>query len=268
MSFAVTGVAASLVGLELDGGHARLTLTRARRHNALVPELLADLRAAIAVARQSGARALVLGSSARSFSIGGDIAGFLAHAGSAAELSAYAADLVGELNGAILDLLAFPMPVLTALNGPVTGGSTGLVLASDLVAADPSAFFQPYYVDMGFAPDGGWTALLPDRIGTGAALSVQYLNRRISADEALRLGLVSELAGPGGVEAVIAGWLAALEAKDPRSLSATRAGVWSKERVSVVAARLETERQRFLELVTHPDTLMRMRDFAAGSARA
>jgi 2-(1,2-epoxy-1,2-dihydrophenyl)acetyl-CoA isomerase len=267
VSLAAAEAAGPLAALQLDGGHARITLTRSRRHNALVPELLTDLRAAIAVARQSGARALVLGSAARSFSIGGDIAGFLAHAGSAGELSAYAADLVGELNGAILDLLAFPMPVLTALNGPVTGGSTGLVLASDLVAADPSAFIQPYYVDMGFAPDGGWTALLPDRIGTATALSIQVLNRRISADEALRLGLVSELAGLGAVEAVIAGWLATLEAKDPRSLAATRAGVWPKDRVSVVAARLEAERQRFLALVTHPDTLARMRDFAAGSAR-
>lgn len=258
----------NLAPLELSGGHARITLTRARRHNALVPELLADLRGSIAAAAAVEPFALVLASSARSFSIGGDIAGFLAHSGSADGLAAYSADLVGELNEAILDLLRFPAPVLAAVNGPVTGGSLGLVLASDLVAADPAAFFQPYYVEMGFAPDGGWTALLPERIGTGAALAVQLLNRKLSAEEAHRHGLVTTLSPAGAVDGVIQDWLAALAAKDPRSLAATRAGVWSAPRVAGIAEALERERQSFLSLVTHPDTLDRMQRFAGASAQS
>ncbi|MFX5937574.1 enoyl-CoA hydratase/isomerase family protein, partial [Acinetobacter baumannii] len=81
----------------------------------------------------------------------------------------YAAALIGALTAVILRLLDLPCPLITALAGPVTGGSCGLVFTADLVVMGPRAFIQPYYVDVGFAPDGGWTALLPERIGPARA---------------------------------------------------------------------------------------------------
>lgn len=173
----------------IDGPVAEVVLDRPERHNALVPELLDDLRSAVAgVASVEAVRALVIAAEGRSFSTGGDVAGFAGYEGE--ELAAYARRIVGALHDTILDLFALEIPVVAAVHGPVTGGSLGLVLAADVVVAGPSASFAPWYVRVGFSPDGGWTALLPRRVGHGRAASWQLLNSSVDADMALASGLV------------------------------------------------------------------------------
>ena len=253
-----------LVRLHWRDRVATLTLDRPDRHNALVPELLDDLVGAIGAARDEGARALVLTGAGRSFSTGGDVAAFLEHAGSEAALDAYAARTVGTLNTAILALLAFPAPVIARVHGPVTGGSVGLVLSADLVAMAGEAFIQPYYSEVGFSPDGGWTALLPERIGAAEAIAIQCLNRRIGAEEAVRLGLASVAVPAGDLDGVVGGWLAALADKSAESLAATRRLVWDERRLAGVADRLAAEERSFRALVGRPDTIERMRAFTSG----
>jgi enoyl-CoA hydratase/carnithine racemase len=161
-----------------DGAAARITLDNATRHNALTPTLLDDLRAALSHVRESDARLLVLAGEGRSFSTGGDIAGFLAHADDPGRLRDYAERIVQALNDAILDLLRFPIPIIARVQGATTGGAIGLVLASDIVLATPDAFFQPWYGVVGFAPDGGWTALMGDRIGASRSIAAQARSLR------------------------------------------------------------------------------------------
>lgn len=260
-----------LVHLDWREGAAWLTLDRPGRGNALVPELLAALRARIAEARQAGAGALVLTGRGRAFSAGGDVARFAALADDRDALVDWSREIVGALNAAILDLLAFPMPVIAALNGPVTGGSAGLMLAADMVVMSEDAFLQPYYAQMGFAPDGGWTALLPARIGTARALEVQYLNQRLTAADCLRLGLASETCPPAELEALVRVRLSTLAGMDPGTLAMTRANVWSEEHLAAVAKALQRELDGFLALIARPQTRERMRTFlaplAAGEVR-
>ena len=116
---------------ERVGPVAVVTLDRAQRHNSLVPEFLAEILAALEEVRaSSSARAMVLQANGRSFSTGGDVAGFVAHLDT---LEAYAGRIVGLLNETILALLKLPAPVVAAVQGIVTGGSLGLVLGCDLV---------------------------------------------------------------------------------------------------------------------------------------
>ncbi|MCW5773994.1 MAG: enoyl-CoA hydratase/isomerase family protein, partial [Rhodospirillaceae bacterium] len=166
--------AAALTTLCVKDGVGRITLNRPARHNSLIPELLESLERDIAAS--AGLGAVVLAANGRSFSTGGDVAAF--HTQTEIDRPAYSARIVGALNRVILALFDLPMPVIGRVQGPVTGGSLGLVLACDLVAVTPAAFFQPYYVDVGFSPDGGWTAILPDRIGPARAREVQLLNQR------------------------------------------------------------------------------------------
>jgi 2-(1,2-epoxy-1,2-dihydrophenyl)acetyl-CoA isomerase len=181
-----------LVQVVVEEPVATVVLTRPERHNALVPELLDDLRSAIAeLAAAEGVRAIVLAAEGRSFSTGGDVAAFAAHEGE--ELAAYACGIVGGLHAAVLDLLGLDIPVVAAVHGPVTGGSLGLVLASDVVVCGPGASFAPWYVRVGFSPDGGWTALLPRRVGHARAAAWQLLNRTVDAEAALAAGLVDEV---------------------------------------------------------------------------
>jgi len=251
----------SFVETEFRNGATWLWLNRPDRHNALVPNLVFDLRTAIGEAAAKDPAALVLSGRGSSFSTGGDLGGFLDHARSQIELRAYAELLVGGLHDAILDLLAFPAPVMAAVNGPVTGGSTGLMLAADMVAIADNAFVQPYYSEVGFGPDGGWTALLPDRIGTAKALAIQYRNTRIGATEAVELGLAAGSGTAFMLAEMIDGWVADLGQGFAQTHQVTRQNVWDDPRREAVRRRLDQEKARFLDLIGRQGTLEGMKDF-------
>ncbi|MBL8571476.1 MAG: enoyl-CoA hydratase/isomerase family protein [Phreatobacter sp.] len=254
----------SHVLVDVVDGVATLTLNRPARHNALVPDLMDALNAALDGLSSTPPAVLVLRGAGRSFSTGGDIVAFAGLP--RGERRTYAARLVGALNEAILKLLALPCPVIAAVHGPVTGGSCGFVFASDLVVMGPRAFLQSYYVDVGFSPDGGWTALLPERIGPARAGAIQMLNRRIGADEALALGIAQAAPAANEFEAVIAGWLGTLRSKVAPSLAATRSLLMPPERLRAIADGLERERSRFLDLIETDETEAGMARFLARAA--
>ncbi|NIQ52921.1 MAG: enoyl-CoA hydratase/isomerase family protein, partial [Gammaproteobacteria bacterium] len=66
---------------------------------------------------------------------------------------------------AILEIAFGPVPMVAAVHGVLTGGSLGLVLACDRVVLAAETTIRSWYATVGFAPDGGWTALLPGVIG-------------------------------------------------------------------------------------------------------
>lgn len=229
--------------LDIAEGVARLTLNRPERHNSLIPALLNSLNADLdRIASDRNIRAVVLQATGRSFSTGGDVAGF--HAVPRDQRRDYAEGLVGSLNRAILALLRLPVPVIGRIHGPLTGGSLGLLLACDLAAITPQAFIQPYYTQVGFSPDGGWTALLPARIGTQRAREIQLLNQRVPAQEALQLGLVTACVEATALDATIEGWLEKLKSMQPRSIASTKALLAADS-----AAGLEAELHSFLDLI-------------------
>jgi len=233
-----------LVLLEIADGVARITLNRPRRHNSLVPELVAQLNGALAEVRTHDLAALVLAGAGKSFSTGGDVAAF--HAVPRGQRRAYAETLVGGLHAAILTLVDMPIPVIARVQGPVTGGSLGLVLAADLTAIASPAFIAPYYVDVGFSPDGGWTALLPERIGIARAREIQLLNRRITPDAAVACGIATEAVAAERIDHVIDSWIETLKGKIRGSVLATRELLIPLERRAQVAAGLARELDRFL----------------------
>ena len=240
----------ALVRCETAEGIARLTLDRPQRHNSLVPEFLEELLRGIRDVRDDGAaRTVVLAAEGRSFSTGGDLAAFQ----KAEDIAAYAERIVGLLNQSILALLDLPQPVIARVQGPVTGGSLGLVLAADLVTMAEDAFIAPYYVEVGFGPDGGWSALLPERIGRARTAEIQLLNRRIGAEEAKALGLAQAVRPAGELDAQIEAWVEGLSAKVDGSLRAAKASLLTPARRQAIAAALEDERQAFVEQVSRPE---------------
>jgi 2-(1,2-epoxy-1,2-dihydrophenyl)acetyl-CoA isomerase len=88
-------------------------------------------------------------------------------------------------------------PVIAAVNGPCAGAALGIALACDLRLAHSRAYFVVGFSGIGLAPDSAVSLLLPKYIGLGRALEHFYTNKRISAYEAHRWGMVNRVGGFG-----------------------------------------------------------------------
>ncbi|MGT2428123.1 enoyl-CoA hydratase/isomerase family protein [Cupriavidus basilensis] len=254
----------ALVLVERSGSTAVLRLNRAERHNSLVPGLLEDLLAALErVEADPDVRAVVLGHAGRSFSTGGDVGAFAAFPPQSAELEQYAQRLLGLLNAAILRLAALRCPVIAAVEGWLTGGALGLALACDMTVLGEGARIAPYYTVVGFSPDGGWTAMLPQMIGAARARAIQLENTTLTAGQAASLGVVTHLAPTGEAEAMALSLAAGLKDKVAGSVASTRALLrWDPE---VLAHGLERERVAFVAQVTRAEAAAGMRRFLGGA---
>ena len=237
----------SLVRIEpLGAGVFRLVLARPAMQNALVPELLDDLLAALGELAQSpDCVAVVLAADGPSFSIGGDMRRFQRER--SGDLLAYASGLVGKLNEAILALIDLPQPVVAAVHGVVTGGSIGLVLAADLAYLAPEAAFKAHYATAGFGPDGGWTALVGRLAGQRRAAAALLLNRTIRADEAVAWGLANEVVAAEKLQEAAAAAARKIAAYPAGTMRAAKALLWGDR--ARLAADLDAERRRFVDLI-------------------
>jgi 2-(1,2-epoxy-1,2-dihydrophenyl)acetyl-CoA isomerase len=246
-----------LVLVEQGGPVATLTLNRPERHNSLVPELLEELIEALAgVAADPGLRAVVLRANGPSFSTGGDVRGFHDRLGAIKE---YAERVVGLLNRAVLAMISLPVPLVTAVQGVVTGGSLGLVLASDIVLLGPKASFTPYYGVVGFSPDGGWTALLPAVIGHKRAAEALLLNRTIDAEEAVQWGLANRLVAGNALSREAQRVAAAIAELLPGSIRHSKALLGAALLGSEQG--LQREYRHFMEQIVSPEARLGMASF-------
>lgn len=227
---------------------------QASRANALEPALLEALhRAFDEVEAMDIGKVVIRGG--RNFSSGGDVGRFLA-AASADQANAYAQTVVPPLQDLILRMLSLPILFATAARGAVTGGAAGFLFAADIAVVAPDSFVQPYYGEMGFAPDGGWTAILPEKIGAGPALDWLISNRRRDADHLVHLGLAHHIS-PAPEDA-------ALLLLDQVELGAGRAAkrlIWDETRLRTVQTRLQAEEEAFAQLIARPKTAARMQMF-------
>ena len=245
------------------GPVASVALARARQRGMRVADLLLDLCVALdEIVRRAETRAIVLTADSEAFSIGGDLRRFAHEAGNA-ELETYSAELVGLLNQAILALMKSPQPVVAAVQGSVTGGAIGLVLASDVVIAGESAEFHARSVAAGLTPDGGWTALLPRLVGGRRAAACLLLDRAVSAADALLWGLVTEVVPDAQV---------AQAARDAASRIAAAPSNVIREGKRLLAAdldqverALEAERRSFVAAIAQAETRAHVARFVAAS---
>ncbi len=236
-------MAERLVKLERHGGIAVLSLNRPARHNALVPALLSDLLNALQDDHCTQAAAIVLRAEGRSFSTGGDLLGFQQHRDTIGE---YAHELVGLLNRAVLALYTHPVPVVCSVQGQVTGGSLGLLLASNHVVMCRGASITPWYGVVGFSPDGGWTALLPDIVGRHQAMDWLAGNASHDADSCRLLGLVHQVVDSDCDSAAIA-WAEKVTSMQSCSIRLCRQLLHAD--AGKLSERLEAERKAFVTQV-------------------
>lgn len=163
----------------------RLTLNRPASLNAIDSEMAsAFLHAVTEAIEDASIRVIILGGAGRAFMAGGDIAQFSRDSGSIPD------SLIEPMNRAILLLTSSDKLVLGSLHGPVAGAGMSLALACDLIIAADDTRFSFAYTALAVSGDLGITWSLPRLAGLPRALAVALLGDTLSADEALRLGLV------------------------------------------------------------------------------
>lgn len=173
---------------ETGNGIARITLNRPDYGNAVdLPMARALLDAAICCQTDPSIRCVVLTGAGRIFCAGGDVTAFAASSSPDALLS----ELAGTFHMAIARFAHMAKPMLVLVNGPAAGAGLSLAIGGDVVLAARSAHFTAAYSTIGLSPDGGMSWLLPRLVGLRKAQEIILSNRRVSADEAESIGMVT-----------------------------------------------------------------------------
>ncbi len=176
----------------VDPGIQRLTVNRPKAMNALSPQVLEDVFAALcSVESDRDTRCLlVTGAGDKAFVAGADIA---AMSGMSA-LEGREFSLKGHACMRMLELM--PIPVIALVNGYALGGGCELALACDwIVAAENAVFGQPE-VNLGICPGFGGTQRLSRIVGRAMAMEMICTGRQVKSEEALRIGLVNHVVAP------------------------------------------------------------------------
>ena len=169
---------------ERQDGVLVLTLNRPEKLNAITGELLDALYAALKEGEEDReVRALLLTGAGRAFSAGQDLTEF------GDRKPDYEAHL-RRYNRVVEALSGLEKPLVVAVTGVAAGAGMSLALWGDLRLAAVGASFTTAFVRIGLVPDSGLSFLLPRLVGLAKAQELLLLSPRLSAEEALALGLV------------------------------------------------------------------------------
>lgn len=192
---------------------ARVTINRPERRNALSWAVMADLRSALRAAREDDdVRVVVLtGAGDRAFCAGADLGG-MAPGGESGWAALH--DARGELARLFRDLWELGKPTIARVRGYALAGGFGLALACDLVVAADDARFGTPEIDVGLWPFM-ITVPLCRSMPPKKALELMMTGRRVTAEEADRIGFVTRVVPVDGLDAAVDELAASLAAKSP-----------------------------------------------------
>ncbi len=174
---------------EQDGGVLAIKLDRPKVNAFDLPMVDALLAALAAAEKDDSVRCVVLTGSGRIFSAGQDIRNIQ----EAREEIPYRHHLERTYNQVVRKLRAIEKPIIGAINGPAAGAGLGIALATDIRWASASASFSFGFTRIGQAADSGTSIFLPMILGLSMASEFAFDGQTLTAEEALRHGLVSRV---------------------------------------------------------------------------
>lgn len=206
---------------EQSGHVVTLTVNRPGSLNALNRATIQDLTAAFtAIAGDESVRVVVLtGAGEKAFVAGADIAEM-------SSLGPEEAEAFARLGNSLGDLMeTLPKPIIAAVNGFALGGGCELAMACDFIIASERARFGQPEVNLGLIPGFGGTQRLQRLVGRGRARRLIFTGEMIKADEALTIGLATEVVAPESVveRARDVAWL--ITQKGPLAVAACKAAI-------------------------------------------
>lgn len=182
-------------------GVADVRLARADKRNALDPAMFSALiESSDLLAKDTSVRAVVLSGEGKGFCAGLDFASFQAMggAGSGERRPPQTAADDGRITHlgqqAVYGWTELPVPVIAALRGHALGGGIQLALGADIRIAAPDTKMSVLEIRWGLVPDMSGTQALINLVGLDVAKELTFSGRMVEAEEALHLGLVTQIA--------------------------------------------------------------------------
>ena len=187
------------ITLEREDGIALLTLNRPESLNAVSHKLTNELHLAFDELDQDlKSRVLILAGAGRAFCAGADLNEDLDSWPEEVGRVQKRYRLQQRVNALVIRLREIPQPVIAAVHGAVAGGGLAFAAASDIRIADQSARFKASMVTIGASGgDMGTSWFIPRIVGPSKAAEILYTGRFVNADEALAIGLVSQVVEQG-----------------------------------------------------------------------
>jgi enoyl-CoA hydratase/carnithine racemase len=244
-------------GVRLDLGRvATITLDRPEVSNCLSRATLDELVAALETVRgDSGVRAVIVtGAGDKAFCAGADLK---ERAGMTDE---QVRDFIRTIRDTATALAELDQPVIAAINGAAFGGGAELALAADIRIMADSAQIGLTETSLGIIPGGGGTQRLPRLVGRGRALEMILTARRVDAPEALRIGLVEEVAPAARVQERAREIAERIAANAPLAVKAAKAAVTRGLEMPLAEA-LELETKLYERALSSKDRLEGLQAF-------
>ena len=227
----------------VEGGVALITLNRPDRLNAWTPAMQASVkRAMIAASKDDAVRVIVVTGAGRGFCAGADMAGLqqiqpvkwderpMARGDDDVPVDprpGLGPDVSQEYAGRFGYIMSIQKPVIAAINGACAGIGLAFSLYCDMRFASSAAIFTTSFSQRGLIAEHGMSWLLPRIVGTSQALDLLFSARRVKADEAERLGLVSRTFPAESFMDEVRAYTEHLALNvSPRSMAVMKAQVW------------------------------------------
>jgi enoyl-CoA hydratase/carnithine racemase len=194
------------VNLKVDGRVATVEMNRPEALNAMDTDVIRGLACKLKELSESDdVDIVVLTGKGRAFSAGGDIKTMLSNMNESDFFPVM--DCISEL---IITLYSIPKLTISAISGAAAGLGFSLALATDYIIADKASKLAMNFIGIGLIPDGGAHFFLEKRLGETRAKQVIWDGKMMGAEEALKLGLIQEIASDGlqeTLDARLSDWL-------------------------------------------------------------
>jgi 2-(1,2-epoxy-1,2-dihydrophenyl)acetyl-CoA isomerase len=213
------------VKVQVEAGVGWIRLNRPEKMNAIGTLTRGQLGDAIKQAERDDAiRVVVLTGSGRAFCSGADVTEMVGD-GQMRTPEDVGNVLRNEYMPMLVRLRTMPKPVICAMNGPAVGIGASYALACDIRIAVPDAYLLEAFVNIGLAPDGGVSWLLPRLAGTAVAYEMFFTGKPLTAADAHRLGIINRVVAPEHLESEVRELANHLVSKPRQAMAAAKRAV-------------------------------------------
>lgn len=251
------------IQVETESGIGHIVLNRPTKLNAQNPLMGVELREAFArLAADGEVRVVILsGAGERAFSVGADIGEYSAGAWNAndgGQMWAHFSQMAESYADALAQL---PKPTIAAVRGYALGAGLELALCCDVRLAAADAKFGFPEVKLGIFPGMGGTQRLPRLVGPARAKDMIFSGEMVNADQALQMGLVSEVVAPEALLEESRRMAERLKVGAPLAIAAAKSAIDRGADLPLPQA-LQLERDLFAFICTSEDSREGARAFA------